>query len=54
MNVDVLWDTVPSYLLHAVLARLIFTLKMEVICSSETSVYILTTRRYISEDDNIV
>jgi hypothetical protein len=29
-----------------------FTLKMEVICSSETSVHIQTTRRYISEDGN--
>jgi hypothetical protein len=29
------------------------TLNIEVICSSETSVYIRTTRRYIPEDSNI-
>jgi hypothetical protein len=42
---------VPSQLLHAGLLLYWFsTLKMEVICSSETSVYIRTTRRYIPED----
>jgi hypothetical protein len=45
------WDAVSAYPFAAFsnLARLIYTLKMEVVYSSETLVHIWTTRRYIPE-----
>lgn len=44
----------PSYLVHAgFLLGCFSTLKKDVIRSSETSLYIRITRRYITEDGNI-
>jgi hypothetical protein len=58
MKNAVFWDVVPcrycgcSHLLMLVPRSRIFssTMKMEAIRSSETSVYKITTRRYIPED----
>jgi hypothetical protein len=47
-------QSLPSHLLQAVSCLADFsTLKMQVIISSETSVPIRTTRRYIPEDGNV-
>jgi hypothetical protein len=62
MNVAIFWDiascnqyvATPSHLLHAGFLLVWFwTLKMEVIRSSQTSVQIQYTQRYIAEDGNI-
>jgi hypothetical protein len=56
MNVAIFWDIAPrpSHLLHSgFLLGWFSNLKMEVIRSSETSVYIRATQRYIPEDGNI-
>jgi hypothetical protein len=51
MDVTIFWDIAPAARL--LFYRLFSTLKMEMISSSETSVHIPTTRRYIPEDGNI-
>jgi hypothetical protein len=48
MKVAFFWDIALT--LAAFLCGRFSTLKMEVICSSETSVHIRTRRRYIPED----
>jgi hypothetical protein len=53
MNVAIFWDIARLLAARWFLARLISTLKIEMIRYSETLVYILTTRRYIPEDNNI-
>jgi hypothetical protein len=54
MLTDVSEERIRPYLMNTgFLLGCFSTLKMEVICSSETSLHTQTTRRYIPEDGNV-